>query len=420
MKLYLILTTFFLSEFLSAQIAAPYYQNFDKEFNFWSLSFENNYVPNSQRLIFDLQRWAPREKNNYFQNYWYLSESGELIGNPDLPFVRQDLKPQNEITWDEPERMQFVRVKGRKGKSIKLTTLDQFDNAGGIDDSIRSRTEIVIYPEHGEDTEFYYSWSFLIPNNQEHPDDPVADNIIAQWHEPIDKTWNVQNAQPPFFLSYKNDTQAKDNYRKLGVMYGLRYDDNNDGKMEGGFHSFPVNINIEKGKWTDIVLHIKWSSDSKKGFLEMWVNGEQVVYQGETRFYAANLYTDRLGKTYPNIFKIGQYRIGQSNTQSIYIDDFRIGKRFEEVNTRLKITNCENEKGSIQTGDILRVNEVIGASTYQFYIVNADKIISSRKPFIKMKKKWLTGGSELEIKARVGVYSKQNLVDGFGHSCIFD
>lgn len=405
---------------MCSQISAPYYQSFDYEFNFWSKNHENQYVPGSQRLIFDLHRWAPREKSTYFRNYWYISESGELIGNPNLPLARKDLKPQNEITWNEPERMQFVRINGRKGKSVKLTTLDQYDNAGGIDDSIRSRTEIVIYPEHGEDSEFYYSWSFLIPNNQEHPDDSVTDNIIAQWHEPIDKTWNAQNVQPPFFLTYKNDVKAKDNHRKLGVMYGLRYDDNNDGKMEGGFHSFPVNVNIEKGSWTDIILHIKWSSDPNIGFLEIWVNGEKVAYQGKTKFYAANLYTDQLGETYPNIFKFGQYRLGQTNTQSIYVDDFRIGKQLEEVNTRLSFLNCEYENKNIQSGDILKVNKVIGAKIYQFYIVNTNKIVNSRKPSLKVKKKWLTSGEKVEVKARVGVYSKQNKKDGFGKSCTFN
>ena len=299
--------------------------------------------------------------------------------------------------------------------SVKLTTLDQYDNSGGIDDTIRSRTEIVISPEHTEGSAFFYSWSFMIPTD-EHPDDPISDNIIAQWHEPINIDWEFSNVQPPFFLTYKNDVIAKDNIRNLGVMYGLRYGNKFQGRYEGNYHSFPIEGKIEKGKWNDIILHIHWSSNPLEGFMEMWLNGEKIDIEGVSKFYAANMYTDTSGNTHPNFMKIGQYRLGQTNTQSVYIDDFRIGNRFEEVNVRTEIIDCK-EKMVVSNGDILRLNEVIGANAYQFYFINKNKIRTRKRPYLKIKKSWLLHNDDNYVKARIDVFKKTNMNEGFGKPC---
>lgn len=414
MKKLLFSFIFTVSILLTAQIQAPFYQSFDREFNFWSFNSENRYVPGKDFLQFSLERWAPRHQSDYFKNYWYYTKDGQLIGNPNQSIVKQDLKPQERINWNEPKRHEFVRISGRKGKSLKLTTLDNFDNAGGINDTIRSRTEIKIKPEHGENSEFYYSWSFMIPENEEHPDDVVQDNIIAQWHEPINIKWNVKNEQPPFFLIYKNDVHAKNNQRELGIMYGLRYDQN-----LVKHHSFRSNVNIEKGKWNEVVLHIKWSSDPKIGFLEIWINGEKVVNDGISKFYAANLYTDINGFSHPNFLKLGQYRLGQTTTQSIYLDEFRIGKSYEEVSLDLKFNNCESPK-TVRKKEKIWTQEPIGINTYQFLFVDEQKVITSRKPYLKWpNKKWAKQNKEYEVKVRPGIYSKNNLSDGFGDSCVF-
>lgn len=413
-SLFFIFLFLFASE-VFAQIRSPFYQSFDYSFNFWRESVDNPAVPGSDVLMMDLHRWTPRKRSNYFQNYWYYDSEGGLVGNPEIPFSRQDLKPYDLIQWEEPERHEFVKVPGRKGRSLKLTTLDQYDNAGAIDDDFRSRTEIILNPEHGEGSEYFYSWSFLIPDDGDHPDDRMPDNIIGQWHEPENKDWILDDAKPPFFLIYKNNPSTSGNLRQLGIMYGLRYKDT-DGRISGNYFSFPIEKEIEKGKWTDIILHIYWSAESDKGFLEIWINGEKVRYNGMDRFYDANLYTDTNGVSYPNYLKIGQYRQGQTLTQSIYIDDLRIGSSFEEVNSRISLQECATEK-QVSIKDWIYTNEVIGNGRYQFFFPEIDKMISQKSPRFKVKKRWADGKDTLQVMSRFGPYKKSNTTDGFGETC---
>lgn len=417
MRNLLFFVVFLFSINLFAQLKAPYYQSFDTEFNFWKESDQNKYVPNHDILMFSLERWERRKKKNYFDRFWVKTEDGTVKGNKKK---KRDLKPQNEINWDnEPERLQFVRFPDRKGKSLKLITLDNYDNAGGITDDKRSRTEIKVKPKHGEGTDYYYAWSFLIPDNEEHEDSEVKDNIIAQWHEDVRDDWKLGKVSPPFFLTYKNDPTTKDNERELGIMYGERYEDKNE-KSTGKYYSFRADEKIRKGEWTDVVMHIKWSTKNEEGFLELWINGKKVKHKGEDKFYSANIYEDKSGKVHPNYLKIGQYRLGQKNTQIIYLDDFRIGNTFDEVNTRLTFKNCSKDREKpTEIAGKLRVNKVYGAKGYQFYFPELDRMETSKKPYLKRihRKKWLKKGRTYEVKARVNTFNKSDKKQGFGESC---
>jgi hypothetical protein len=74
---------------------------------------------------------------------------------------------------------------------------------------------------------------------------------------------------------------------------------------------------IVPNKWYDIVFHIVWSSDSAKGRVEMWIDGEKYV-----NFTNITL---RSGQGIP-YFKIGINRWNMGSTSRVlYIDAVRIG-----------------------------------------------------------------------------------------------
>jgi Polysaccharide lyase/Bacterial Ig domain len=79
---------------------------------------------------------------------------------------------------------------------------------------------------------------------------------------------------------------------------------------------------LEKGRWYDFVLHIKWSSDPTIGFVEVWVNGSRVVPKTitPTLYYGQGVY-----------LKLGYYRAAYSETTVVYHDGMRRGSTYEEV-----------------------------------------------------------------------------------------
>jgi hypothetical protein len=86
---------------------------------------------------------------------------------------------------------------------------------------------------------------------------------------------------------------------------------------------FPVN----KDSWEKFVLHAKWSSDPKIGFLELWRNGNIVV----PKFFTSNIHIKN-GQKVPNFVAIGLYRdSGIKVTDVIYHDGFVAAPTFEEA-----------------------------------------------------------------------------------------
>jgi len=85
------------------------------------------------------------------------------------------------------------------------------------------------------------------------------------------------------------------------------------------YHSLGTRQN---GRWYDIVFHIKWSRSDSVGYVEVWVNGQQLV----PRSMGANLYPNQ--RAY---LKQGYYRAATNNTAIIYHDGMRRGTSYEAV-----------------------------------------------------------------------------------------
>ena len=79
---------------------------------------------------------------------------------------------------------------------------------------------------------------------------------------------------------------------------------------------------LKKGRWYDFVLHIKWSSHRKDGFVEVWVNRSKVVPKTIT----PTLYVGQGA-----YLKMGYYRRAYSKRTVIYHDGMRRGPTLADV-----------------------------------------------------------------------------------------
>lgn len=76
------------------------------------------------------------------------------------------------------------------------------------------------------------------------------------------------------------------------------------------------------GVWRDVAMHIHWSSDPEKGFMEVWLDGESM---GKTAM------ATRVNDTDPMFTQIGILRDQREETEVIYIDNAREGENIEMV-----------------------------------------------------------------------------------------
>ncbi len=217
-----------------------------------------------------------------------------------------------------PSRVEIVRRPVRKGKyALKLTVLPG-DKAGGG----KNRAEAKILREDGEGAEVWYGWSFMIPKDfKEHPKRAKAFNMIGQWINLPDRSKGetfrtMPKLGPSIAVRYGTDKGRPG----IGILYGIK------GKNKRAI----AGVHIEKGSWVDLVFHIRWAQDAS-GFVEIWVDGKPLMpFDGR----AHRVFGPNMVNALPNIFKLGLYRgkrWAANTTNSIFIDEIRIGNSFNQV-----------------------------------------------------------------------------------------
>ncbi|MFL5437948.1 MAG: polysaccharide lyase [Myxococcales bacterium] len=97
---------------------------------------------------------------------------------------------------------------------------------------------------------------------------------------------------------------------------------------------------LQRGHWHDFVMHAKWSSDPKIGFLEIWIDGVNVLpkhmasnkYPGMRNYLLIGLYRNaHIGD--PNLlYPDGTHVYGTDGTPGVaYVDGFVVGRTQESV-----------------------------------------------------------------------------------------
>ena len=189
------------------------------------------------------------------------------------------------------DRLQVVSDVVREGRhAVKVTVRqgDKFPGASG------NRNELVYMTREAPGTEYYYKWSTLFPEG--YPSQNTW-QLFTQWHQ------EGCCGSPPL------------EFYVVGEEMFLRA-----GGSEG---KVVFNAPLVRGHWNDFVLHVKWSSNPKEGFVELYKDGELVVPK---TMVATQFGGER------NYLKMGLYRDDSiSQVGVVYHDGFAMGTTLEDV-----------------------------------------------------------------------------------------
>ncbi|MDY7232767.1 polysaccharide lyase [Hyalangium rubrum] len=207
-----------------------------------------------------------------------------------------DFEPGNLSQWTKSQsvssdRLLVVTDMVREGKYALKATVRKGDDPIGASGN---RNELVYLSRETTGNEYFYKWSTLFPANY-----PSANKwqVFAQWHQ------DGCCGSPPL------------EFYVVGEQMRMRVGGSN-GKI---VWTAP----LVRDSWHDFVLRVKWSSDPKVGFVEMYKNGKLVV----PRTMAAT----QFGKE-KNYLKLGLYRDASiSPVGVVYHDGFTMGTKLEDV-----------------------------------------------------------------------------------------
>jgi MYXO-CTERM domain-containing protein len=243
----------------------------------------------------------------------------------------------NSVGWchpqtTRPEQIQLVSDPAFQGHGLAARLEVKFgDQYGGYSDE---RTLITPPPTMWEDegNERWYRWQAMWPDGWV-GDYPKWDELmtpssrssagsIVEWHH--DANGGVETGSAPLYIGANN----------TNIWMCL---------VDQATSTCRESLNLAtllRGHWHDFVMHAKWSSDPSVGFLEIWIDGVNVVpmhrgpnkYPGMRNYLMVGLYrSGHIGDpnlTYPN----GTHVYGTDGTPGVvYVDGFIAGYTRESV-----------------------------------------------------------------------------------------
>lgn len=205
--------------------------------------------------------------------------------------------------------VQIVSSPTRAGEHAVKFTLKKGDPF--VASSKRAELRLGTVPANSEQ---WYGFSNYLPKDW--VNDPSFE-ITAQFHNRPDLSLGEEWRSPALTLAI-----YKDRWRVGNRWDPKRVTKKKNPRTEGGSEGWYVG-NIEKGKWTDWVFHIKWSH-KHDGLLEVWKDGKLVV-----RKTGPNTYNDEKGP----FLKMGIYKPhwkskperSKATKRVIYFDEVRVG-----------------------------------------------------------------------------------------------
>lgn len=235
----------------------------------------------------------------------------------------------------------------------------------------RDRAEVKFRPDH-KIGKYYYAWRFFFPED-EFPDQPLNEtghceqinktrHFIAQWLQPSRSRTQYNydtviyekgrefgiKGKPPIAIDFEHGS-GKDGLYDLTLSYGTQYNFYWKRKYIDDKESLTANRQyvlkdvVAKNRWIEIVTEINWSPKKDEGYIRIWIDSEPLVFSDSSPkllekggkepsyIYGANLYTNTSNEAQPNYLKIGHYRSGMAESSSLYLDDFIISKKLEDI-----------------------------------------------------------------------------------------
>lgn len=209
---------------------------------------------------------------------------------------KADFESGDLSQWDRKQvvatdRLQVQSDIVRDGRYALKATVHQGDdpiNGSG------NRNEVLHMSLEPTGSEYYYKWSSYFPASYPRA---ATWQVFTQWHQ------MGEGGSPPLEFFINDD-----------VMH-----------MRAGGETGPVlwNQPLVRDTWHDFVLHVKWSSNPKVGFVELWYDGQLVVQK-------TNVPT-QFGSDV-NYLKQGLYRNDTiAPVGTVYHDGFTIATTLEDV-----------------------------------------------------------------------------------------
>ncbi|MCE9672260.1 polysaccharide lyase [Myxococcus stipitatus] len=198
-----------------------------------------------------------------------------------------DFETGNTSQWTRSQsvansRLQVVTDVVREGRYALKATVRHGDDPIGASGN---RNELLFISEEKPGSTYFYKWSTMFPSNY-----PISDGwqVFTQWHQ------EGCCGSPPLEFFVRGDTI----HMRVG----------------GADGPIPWTTPLARGTWHDFVLQVKWSSNPKVGFVQLWHNGKLVLPKkmGATQFGSEK-----------NYMKLGLYRQDTIRPEaSVYHDGF--------------------------------------------------------------------------------------------------
>jgi hypothetical protein len=192
----------------------------------------------------------------------------------------------------------------REGKySLRLEVRPADDPINGYGE----RAQVAKHTGEAPGVESWWAWSTYFPNDFQ-PAPSTTWNIFADWHH-----WKDGGVDGQANANFLINTGFSPPQLQLHTFGGQTVSSN-----QRVFSLAP----LERGKWYDFIFHVRWATDST-GFVEVWVNGSQVVQKTNTP-------TAYVGHSiYP---MLAYYRPkGTSGTAVVYHDAMRRGESYADL-----------------------------------------------------------------------------------------
>ncbi|MGE3285932.1 MAG: polysaccharide lyase [Pseudonocardia sp.] len=225
-------------------------------------------------------------------------ETGDLSQFKDTPWNVTRGGSEPEIVSDP----QFVR-EGRYAVKISIPTGETDDKDGACCDPRAEIEPNISDIRDGDD--LWFGFSTMLAS-----DFPVNDEwqVITQWKSRVD-------GSPPVSLNVERGA-----YLLAG---GAGHPDEEQPFVKELAPAVP-------GQWSDWVVHIAFSPDPRKGYVEVWQNGTPVLERYSPP--GGTMYPAEKGEDAESYLKTGYYRNGDITAPGVvYFDSWRVGRTRDAV-----------------------------------------------------------------------------------------
>ena len=205
---------------------------------------------------------------------------------------RGDFETGTTEQWKSPPKSDAVKVVTSPVREGKFALRIDGTNAAKRGDNDRIEFQHQPKPPGtAEGTERYFGWSVFVPKK-------LTDDFHSVGYFETRNSWRQ-------LMSF--EVRGEDIHYSTRVPYARRW----AGKGK-----------LTPGRWHDFAVHVLWSRDLEKGFVEVWFDGEKVV----TRTKTATLKDENVA-----FFQIGLLRETSDVPLTLIIDHVIEGTTLEEV-----------------------------------------------------------------------------------------